>query len=114
MYEEMIAMAKERLCALTEKADRLPSPQVTVLRTGNDRIYIAVNDADGTICDELMEHTDTRIVSMVTLWKDGGADLPSIRFRKALLEMDGRNGDTQMLLQGKNGYIIKKISETVC
>ena len=83
------------------------------MRTGNDRIYIAVNDADGTICGELMEHADTRIVSMVTLWKDGGADLPSIRFRKALLEMDGHNRDTQMLLQGGNGYILKKIAETV-
>ena len=107
MYEEMIAMAKARLDSLTEKVDCLPSPQVTVLLTGNDRIYLAVNDTDGTICG-------AKIASKVTVWKDGGVDLPSIRFRKALLEMDGHNRDTQMLLQGGNGYILKKIAETVC
>lgn len=113
MYEEMIAMAKARLDSLTEKVDCLPSPQVTVLLTGNDRIYLAVNDTDGRICGALQSNCDTKIAGMVTVWKDGGVDLPSIRFRKALLEMDGHNRDTQMLLQGGNGYILKKIAETV-
>jgi hypothetical protein len=50
---------------------------------------------------------------MVTMWKDGGIDLPSISFRKALIEMDEHNINTEIILEGKDGHLIKKLSVTM-
>jgi hypothetical protein len=93
--------------------DGLLSPQVTVLLTNSDNIYIAVNDLDGVICEELKQNKTTKILRMITMWKDGGVDLPSLAFRKALVEMDEYNKNTEVVLQGKDGYLIKKLSVTM-
>jgi hypothetical protein len=47
------------------------------------------------------------------MWKDGGVDLPSVTFRNALVKMDEYNKNTEVVLQGKDGYLIKKLSVTM-
>ncbi len=113
MFEEMTSIAKSRLTDLNENTHGLPSPQVTVLLSGNDRIYVAVNDIDGTICDELKCDKNTKIVKMLTMWKDGSVDLSSIGFRKALIKLDKANNNTEIILQGKDGFLIKRLAETI-
>lgn len=113
MFEQLLQIAKENLTTLNETVDGLPAPQVTVLLTANDTVYIAVNDVDGTICETLVENQDTKVVRMLTMWKDGGVDLSSYRFRTALVKMDERNTDTAMILQGENGLHTKALGVTV-
>ncbi len=113
MFEEMFDIAKNTLARISEKVDGLPAPQVTVLFTDNDHVYVAVNDIDGLICEELQYKKDTKIVRMLTMWKEGGVDLASLKFRKALVEMDEYNDDTDIIVQGREGYLIKKLAVTM-
>ena len=43
----------------------------------------------------------------------GGIDLSSINFRKALVKMDEENNNTDIILQGKESYSIKKLAITI-
>ncbi len=113
MLEDMMRIAKSELATINEKADELPAPQVTVLLTNNNNIYVAVNDIDGLICEKLNAHKDTKIVRMLTVWKDGCIDLASLKFRNALIEMDEYNKTTDVLLQGKEGSLVKKLAATM-
>ena len=47
MFEEMLEVARNKLATINEIVDGLPTPQVTVLLTNNDNVYVAVNDIDG-------------------------------------------------------------------
>lgn len=115
MFDQLLKIANENLAIIDEAVDveGLPAPQVTVLLTANDAVYVAVNDVDGTICETLVKNQDTKVVCMLTVWKDGGVDLSSHRFRVALVNMDERNADTAMILQGENGLHTKALGVTV-
>ena len=113
MFEQLLRIAKENLMTLNETVDGLPAPQVTVLLTANNTIYVAVNDVDGIICEKLVKNTDTKVVCMLTMWKNGGVDLSSHRFRLALVNMDERNTDTAIILQGENGLHTKPLRATI-
>ena len=113
MFDQLLKIANENLTTLNETVDGLPAPQVTVLLTANDTVYVAVNDVDGTICETLVKNQDTKVVCMLTMWKDCGVDLSSYRFRTALVKMDERNTDTAMILQGENGLHTKALGVTV-
>ena len=114
MFEEMMNMAKNTVVDIkNETVDGLPAPQVTVLYTSKNNIHIAINDVDGLICKKLKNADDTKIVQMLTMWKDGGIDLSSINFRKALIKMDEENNNTDIILHGKESYLIKKLAVTM-
>ena len=113
MFDKMISIAKSKLLNINEKVNGLPSPQVTVLLTDKNNIYVAVNDIDGSICEEMTCENDTKIVKMLTMWKNGCIDISPINFRKALVPMDEHNNNADVLLQGKTDYLIKKLSETI-
>ena len=115
MLDKLIQIAKEKLTMVDETVDvdGLPAPQVTVLLTSNDAVYVAVNDADGRICETMAKNQDTKVVRMLTMWKDGGVDLSSHRFRVALVNMDERNTDTTIVLQGENGLHTKALGVTI-
>ena len=115
MIAQLLQIAKEKLATVDDTVDveRLPAPQVTVLLTANNSVYVAVNDADGIICETMAEHQDTKVVRMLTMWKDGGVDLSSYRFRVALVEMNACNTDTAIILQGENGLHTKVLGVTI-
>lgn len=112
MFNDLIKLANETLFSLRESVIGIPAPQVSVICTDKNNTYIAENDIDGSICDQLISNDDTRIVKLLTMWKNGQIDLPSLAFRKAILEMNSENKDTNILLQGKEGLIVKKLFET--
>lgn len=115
MFDHLIQIAKEKLTMVDETVDveGLPAPQVTVLLTANDAVYVAVNDVDGSVCETLKQKQDTKILRMLTMWKDGGVDLSSYRFRATLVEMNEDNADTAVILQGENGLHIKRLGATL-
>ena len=113
MLEELFDVARNKLTNINEIIDGLPAPQVTVLLTNNNNIYIAINDVQGLICEKLKSEDDTKIVRMLTMWKDGQLDLSSIGFRNALIKTDEYNNNTEIILQGKEDYLIKKLAETI-
>lgn len=114
MFEKLFDIAKNELISIDENIAGLPEPQVTILFTDHGHYYATANDIAGLICNELEHKKDTKIVNMLTIWKSGQIDLPSIKFRKALVELDVSNCDTSIILQGKDGYLSKRLSETIC
>ncbi len=113
MFEKLIEVAADKLATVTERLDGLPAPQVIVLLTNNHKIYVTVNDVDGTICETLKRNHDTKILQMLAMWKGESLDLPSYDFRQALVELDSWNLTTGIVLQGKDGLTTKKLSETL-
>jgi hypothetical protein len=112
MFEKLYQIATEQL-AKTDVAVGLPCPQVTVLVTEKENIYVAINDVKGEICKQLQEKNHTKIVKILTVWKNGEIDLPSLAFRQALLLMDSDNGKAKIYLQGVDGYITKTLLATI-
>jgi hypothetical protein len=112
MFEKLYQIATEQL-AKTDVAVGLPCPQVTVLVTEKENIYVAINDVKGEICKQLQEKNDTKIVKILTVWKNGEIDLPSLAFRQALLLMDSDNGKARIYLQVETSYIMEKALRNV-
>ena len=113
MFNDLIKLAKDTLFSLKESVIGIPAPQVSVICTNKNNTYIAKNDIDGSICDQLISNDDTRIVKLLTMWKNGQVDVPSFAFRKAIVEMNAQNKDTDILLQESEGFIVKKLSQTM-
>ena len=67
MFEKMFEAAINKLSTVNEIVDGLPAPQVTVLLSDNNNIYVAVNDVDGTICEEIKRDKNTKIIQKVFL-----------------------------------------------
>lgn len=44
------------------------------------------------------------------MWNDGCIDLPSIHFRKLLCELNEKNKDSEILLNGKDSLFVSKIN----
>ncbi len=113
MFEKMLEIAEKKLDSLNESAVGLPASQVTVILTDCDNIYVAVNDFDGSVCEELRHDNNTKVVKLLTLWKNGGLDIPSFDFRQALIRLDDDNVNADIILQGKDGCLIKKLAVTM-
>ncbi len=107
--QELFNIAKR---AISEDGALMAS-QVTVLWTSNHRFYTAMDDWSGAICEELKIKNDTHILKILTVWKNGQLDLPSYQLRQALIQLNENNKDADIILQGMDGYIIKKISQTM-
>lgn len=109
MLDEMINIAKNKLIEDKE----LPSSQLTVLLSDKNNFYVAIDDFDGLICEKLKHDKKTKIAKMLTMWQNGCIDLSSIKFRNALVLMDEYNKNTDIILQGSKGYLIKKLAVTI-
>ena len=68
---------------------------------------------ENSFISELIANQDIQIDKMVCLWANGCVDLLSYNFRKLLCATNSLNGETKMLLQGYNGYIVKTLSQTL-
>ena len=113
MFNDLLSFAKEILSKVNQIKEGLQESQAIVFTTAKSYTYISVVDTPQEICSQLISDNDTRILKLLTMWKTGQVDLPSLAFRKAILEMNSENKDTNILLQGKEGFIIKKLSETM-
>ena len=95
--------------------------QIIALRTASGRIFVMENRdiLSGDTGDEaLFLHSmqmqgQTQVTHLVCRWFDGSIDLPSIHFREKLLEINGNNADTWILLQGESGYIARQLRITL-
>ena len=113
MLTQLFTAASTALTSLNLCIEGLPAPQVTVLYSCKGKLYIAENDVAGAICEKLQENEDTQIVTMLTMWKGECVDVASYAFRKALLALNSHNAMTDVILQGRDGYITKKLGVTL-
>ena len=93
--------------------------QVIVLRTEKGNIYSGVSivgedmhdfTPEDALLKTLQAADDTHVLQLVCVWYTKQVDIPSMRFRKALLEMDPRNEKTQILVETLAGKQAKPLS----
>ena len=62
---------------------------------------------------EKKKNGEGEIERLVFMWHEGGMDLLSYAFREALVAIDSKNCLTKMLLNGRDGDVVKTVKETV-
>ena len=93
--------------------------QCVVLKTEQgDKIYSFACDTVKALidksCDMLISEKISVVEKIVCMWEGGFIDVPSHGFIKALCNLNDKNKETQILLQGKeNTFHIKKISNII-
>lgn len=112
IYHELLEIGYDLLAA------SVTDQQVIVLRTEKGNTYSGIS-----IGEDMSDHTpedallktlqaadDTHVLHLVCVWYTKQVDIPSMRFRKALLEMDSRNGETQILMETLAGKQAKPLN----
>ncbi len=110
----MMDEIKEQFRALREKAERRlreepEAQQLIALQSAKGEKYtVPVRDwtdpaPEEALLQTLRDSGGTEIKLLVCLWRDGFClDLPSMRFRRALMALDERNADTFILMNGED------------
>lgn len=95
--------------------------QVIAVKTEKGNTYILVNRnvMSGDYSDEnsfiqmLREKDDTETQYLVCKWNGKTVDVPSFHFREQLLNINPKNENTALLLQGFGAYIVKPLKNTL-
>lgn len=117
LFERMKAAATE----LLNQTETERYSQAIVLFSANGEIYgTAVKNAcekerkeEKALVDRLKACGDTEIRYGLCLWADQNPDLPSFAFRKALLELNQKNGDTLWFVRTADGISTVRCAATV-
>ena len=92
---------------------------VVFLLSGKGKIYkciYQITDRSEAIFQKLkgiMRDDGGTISAMICFLPPSELDIPSFYFCKALLQLDRRNSETLICMQGESGIIYKKLSETM-
>ena len=118
----MAGRQKDELLGLLEQARELAkmestAQQVILVKTAKGNVYHMANqnaaDEDRLLA-LLRETEDSTVQAVVCLCQEGGVpDVPSLRFRRLLLELNPRNGDALLPLQGENTLKARALWETM-
>ncbi len=112
-YDMMVKQSQELCKQIAEDEKK----QVLILQTADNKVYNAIVDfASDSYAEEqavinVIRKEDT-IIRLICRWSDGSFDLPSYHFRKKLCELNSNNEAAQMLLNGKDTFILKAIRDT--
>jgi len=115
-FEKLIRLAEEAL-----KADPF-ADQAVAAQAESGAVYCFANHAvtaggaedETAFIKELSEKGDTQISRMVCVWQRGLAlDVPSARFREALLNLDPANCGAELLLRTGEGCRVMSVEETM-
>lgn len=109
---------------LLEEAKRLVSEepramQVILVHTAKGNVYHFANtcisepEEEEAFLELLQEKDDTQILGLICMWNNFQIDVPSMRFRKRLLEICSRNDETQILLQGEYVLAVRTLRSTM-
>ena len=95
-------LARRALKTVKTVSIHLPAPLVYVMESAKGNIYTVVNDDFDGLLKELADSGDTVMVQALAMFAPGDdVDIPSYRFRKALLALDPENAQTEIIMQGR-------------
>ncbi|EPY13674.1 MULTISPECIES: hypothetical protein [Paenibacillus] len=107
-FETMIETAKSVLAEELPLQNSEMPPQATVLLTDHGNVHVAIcRDVFGSDCgyvnliNTLKNKGESRVLQMVTMWKNGTVDSPSMNLIKSIYEMNKENLETEVMLFGK-------------
>ena len=65
------------------------------------------------LLERLSEAKDTVVTRVLCMWQDGGIDLPSMKFRKLLCELDPKNSESGIFVITADGFSVIKTENTM-
>ena len=107
LFEQMKSAADAALEEL--RADSL---QVLVVKTENGEITVFENDLSSDREAQFLSAQEKILVALLCVWANGQIDLPSMNIRKRLIEINPKNADAVVYLQGKE-IIPRPLSQTI-
>jgi len=116
-FNLMLKTAKEKIADNNE----LTTFQILIIESPKNNLfydfvnYMLPNESskENEILNKLKENEDTEISKIICMWNDGCVDLPSFHFRKSICELNEKNKDAEILLNGKDGFFVSKIDRTL-
>ena len=94
--------------------------QVIVVRTAKNRIrsyafhsMSEITQEDNPFVRKLIEQEDMEIKHILCMWNEYAIDVPSMQFRKCLLDASPKNVDACMILQGTYDYEFRTVQSTL-
>ena len=107
--------------AIRAMAEESGAEQVIALQTAAGNVHVIFNqqvmagnyEAEKQLLGLLEQARDTHVLYVAALWRNGCADLPSFHFRRRLIELDHRNFETLLLMQGADGYHSRAVGSTL-
>lgn len=91
--------------------------QVIAVKTAKGNAYHFANRCVGEARDEerflqmLCEKDDKAVRYLVCMWRNGEIDVPSMYFRRRLIEICPQNTNALVLLQGMNAFTVREIRQ---
>ncbi|MBR5134562.1 MAG: DUF1835 domain-containing protein [Clostridia bacterium] len=80
-----------------------------VVTSESQEPYIINNNNWEPTVEQMKSANDTLVTAMVALFENGAVDVPSIMFRKALVELNEQNIHANVVLQTQDGYVMKSL-----
>lgn len=113
MFDKLLKTAVKALENVSETPKGCPMPQAAALLASSGKIYTAVNDLSGDICSGLRENGEEKLEKIVTVWKNGSVDLPSLEFRRALCAWRESSLNTEIMFTAGGERLIKPLRATM-
>ena len=107
LFEQMKSAADAALEEL-----RTDSLQVLAVKTENSEITVFENDLSSDREAQFLSAQEKILVALLCVWANGQIDLPSMNIRKRLIEINPKNADAVVYLQGKE-IIPRPLSQTI-
>lgn len=91
--------------------------QVIAVKTAKGNVYHFPNHCVGepseedTFLEMLLEQGDAEIQYILCMWHNYQLDVPSLHFRRRLVEICPRNKDAVVLLLGENAFHAKRVEQ---
>ena len=104
----------EKVLAELPQTDELRN--ITVVITDRDNIYTGSTVSDessAALIRQLTEQDDTYVTHLVTVFPGPALELPSYTFRQMLLELNEKNANALMVLQGHECLRARTIGSTM-
>ena len=90
-FDALFSIAEAALAA-----SRPEPEQVAVAFSAKGNLYTILSNEYTPVLNTMKANEDTHILKLLTLWNNGGTDLPSYAFRTALRRLDPANNDTEL------------------
>lgn len=105
-YEPMKAAADEAIRKNDGKA-----PQLLVTRTESGKISVFPNDLSAEREERILSAQHEPLSAVLCVWAGGQLDVPSIRVRKGLMDLDPRNAEAAVFLVGECGINARRLMD---
>ena len=123
-FKELYDCAKAILASEANPAKAPAHSQAVVCQTKSGKIHCVTNDygesptippenTEKKLIEAIKKAGNEPIVRLLCEWYNDGVDLPSYNFRKTLFDLHPMNGFAEILLQGRDGFHTKLLSETL-